>query len=136
MMKDNPELILERLGLRKTNLRKKLIQLFVNNQNPLPLLKIKKSVSSITTDRVTIYRELEKLQKYNLIESVDINGVNYYELTKKHHHHANCYRCKKIICLPCYEKNKPIDKSLFGWQKIKHQVLIKGLCNNCGNKYV
>lgn len=134
MAKVNVDLVLEQLNIRKTELRKKMLQLFLTNQQPQSLLKIKKFVNTITTDRVTIYRELGKLQKLNLIESVDINGETYYELTKKHHHHASCDKCKKLVCLPCHEKNNNNNKNLLGWQKIKHQVLIKGLCGSCSKK--
>lgn len=132
-MENKVDYILNQQGLRKTNLRKKLLTFFMANSGPQTLIKVKKAVSAVTTDRVTLYRELERLQEVNLVESLVINNATSYELVDKHHHHAVCEKCKKVRCLPCHNSNK--NDGLAGWKKIKHQVLISGLCSNCAKKY-
>ena len=123
------EEILKKYKLRKTNLRFVLLSYILKHKGPQSLQKIKKAVSQITSDRVTLYRELERLQANGVIEAIVLENEINYELVDKHHHHAICEGCGRVVCLPCHSKETTVELS--GWQKIKHQVLISGLCKRC-----
>lgn len=125
---DKPELIISQYGLRKTTLRVTLLTFFINHQGPQKLAKVRAAVKRISGDRVTLYRELEKLTSLSILSKVGVEGVDCYELNERHHDHAVCNNCKKIICLPCTHKDKIVVK---GWKNIVHQVIVKGLCKHC-----
>jgi Fur family ferric uptake transcriptional regulator len=86
--------------------------------------------------RPTIYRTLKLLQKYHLIEKLDIKkNCFYYEsiLHKKDHGHMICERCGKIIDFPSESFNtlkSEIGKDKnFKLDNISIQVF--GVCGNC-----
>jgi len=86
--------------------------------------------------RPTIYRTLKLLQKYHLIEKLDIKkNCFYYEsiFQKKDHGHMICEHCGKIIDFPSESFNtlkSEIGKDKnFKLDKISVQVF--GLCGDC-----
>lgn len=124
-----PELIISQHGLRKTTLRLSLLTFFIKNTGPRTLPLIKQNIKKITDDRVTLYRELERLVGAGVIDELMINGESCYELAEKHHHHAVCDSCQKVVCLPCSETKK--IGGLKGWKRLTHQVVVNGLCGGC-----
>ena len=86
--------------------------------------------------RPTIYRTLKLLQKYHLIEKLDIKkNCFYYEsiLHKKDHGHMICERCGKIIDFPSESfntlKSEIGSNENFKADNISIQVF--GVCKNC-----
>jgi Fur family ferric uptake transcriptional regulator len=86
--------------------------------------------------RPTIYRTLKLLEKYHLIEKLDVKqNCFYYEpkYQKKDHGHLICKRCGRIIDFPSQSFNtlkSEMDKDKnFKLDNISIQVF--GLCKSC-----
>jgi Fur family ferric uptake transcriptional regulator len=81
-------------------------------------------------DRVTVYRNLQALQKAGLVYRVPIEGSEtIYVLCREGsslHAHFFCERCHRAYCL------EPGTFWLTGpWGKSVHRVLLLGICPQC-----
>lgn len=86
----------------------------------------------------TVYRNLGLLKSLNIVNKINFNGKNHYELNTGdgHYHH--------LICLKCGESQKldfcPLE--FLDWKKIlknsfkvkKHRFEIFGYCSACMDK--
>jgi Fur family ferric uptake transcriptional regulator len=86
--------------------------------------------------RPTIYRTLKLLEKYHLIEKLDIKqNCFYYEsiFQKKDHGHMICERCGKIIDFPSrsLEILKTEVEKEKDFKSANISIQIFGLCRNC-----
>jgi Fur family ferric uptake transcriptional regulator len=88
--------------------------------------------------RPTIYRTLKLLEKYHLIDRLDIKqNCFYYESIsqKKDHGHMICERCGRIVDFPSRSLEilkKEIDKER-DFKTANISIQIFGLCKNCQN---
>ena len=83
-----------------------------------------------TLDKVTVYRNLDLLEKLDIIHrTIQRGGRQFYELHhEKHHHHIMCDSCEKTACVPC---DTPIQKQIKGFSKVHHTIIFTGLCATC-----
>ena len=102
--------ILKESGLRMTEVRKKVLALFLASKNALSLPTIESSFEKL--DRITLYRTLKAFENKGIIHKA-IDGTNNpkYALCKKktdtrehheNHAHFHCTSCKKTICPRSY----------------------------------
>ena len=88
--------------------------------------------------RPTIYRTLKLLEKYHLIDRLDIKqNCFYYEsiFQKKDHAHMICERCGKIVDFPSRSLEilkTEIDKER-DFKSANISIQTFGLCRNCQN---
>lgn len=91
----------------------------------------------ITANKTTVYRQLENLQKNQLVNEVHFNDRNVrYELNEKdsHHHHLVCIKCKKVedVDLPNdlhQQEAMVLKKNKF--KVLKHFLEFFGHCQSC-----
>lgn len=129
---------LKKYGLRKTNFRINLIDLFKKSASSLTADEIRKHTSK-KTDKATIYRALESFEKKGLIHRVpDKSNLNRYALcheecapTKHDHNHAHfiCNHCLKTFCIQAVKI--PEIESMKGFQVKKSKLILEGKCANC-----
>ncbi len=85
-------------------------------------------------DRVSIYRTLELLKEFKLIDPVvNIDGQQFYEKNEDvdHHHHIICTNCKKTKCISCRHEELP---KIPGFSDVRHSFILTGLCTICKKK--
>jgi Fur family ferric uptake transcriptional regulator len=86
--------------------------------------------------RVTVYRTLERLVEAGLVQVLATEkDCVFYEHTfgHAHHDHVVCAQCGKIEELLDSALEKALHKSIEGrgWQVMRHDLSIKGLCPAC-----
>ncbi|WP_316786649.1 Fur family transcriptional regulator [Pedobacter frigiditerrae] len=94
----------------------------------------------VRTDRVTLYRTIRTFEENGLVHRIeDGSGITKFALcaagcdVKGHHDlhlHFYCTVCKQTHCLP---KTMIPEISLpKGYQSLETQLMVKGICRECG----
>ena len=130
--------ILKRNRLSVTDSRKKILELFQDNQRALAHNEIDEKTGE-KFDRVTIYRTLQTFVEKGILHTIPTpdNSVLYAlckdECTSGHHHdnhvHFVCDNCNTTYCLDSVvtpEVNLPQ-----GFKPTLIDVVVTGRCNNC-----
>jgi Fur family transcriptional regulator, zinc uptake regulator len=138
MIKVNAEKALQILkenGFKQTKQREKLIDIFINVDQYIPvkdvLKEFQKDFPSASFN--TVYRNLYTLVDLNILESTIMNGEQQFRLhceTNGHHHHFICVKCgltRPIEVCPMEE----VNNSLPGFQIMKHNFEVYGKCPSC-----
>lgn len=130
--------LLDGAGLKKTNARIALLNLFLKNNKPL---SVKEILSKVSGDKVTTYRILEAMTKKGLIRRVDTGERNArYEIIdhKDDHHHVICLVCKKVSDFTGCDADSLIDRALKQVKDFKqithHSFDLYGICNSCSKR--
>lgn len=128
-------------GFRLTKARSMLIQVLEENQTPLSIDDLIKKLESKKTsvNKTTVYREIQFLEKQNVISAVEFgDGKKRYELSgPNHHHHIVCLNCGRIKDIPL---SKDLDKhekniaKITNYKIINHSLEFFGYCQNCKSK--
>lgn len=82
----------------------------------------------------TVYRTLELLEKKDIIEKFDLGDGRYSYTFKrdKHKHILECSMCHKEIEIECPMKQiEEIIKTKTGFTMVEHNLMIKGICDQC-----
>ena len=130
--------ILKRNQLSVTDSRKKILELFQDNQRALDHSEIDEKTGE-KFDRVTIYRTLQTFVEKGILHTIPTpdNSVLYAlckdECTTGHHHdnhvHFVCDNCNTTYCLDSVvtpEVNLPQ-----GFKPSLIDVVVTGRCSNC-----
>lgn len=129
-------------GKRQTPIRRALLQILERSEAPESqselLSKIQKKNRS--TNKTTIYRQLEILKEQNIIQEVRLDDrARRYELVEKgdHHHHLVCENCGKIKDAKLPADLEKQEKEI--WKKnhfkvLRHSLEFFGTCAGCIKK--
>ena len=80
--------------LKITPIRLKLMDALEHAKEPV---RAKDLVKQVKSDIVTVYRNLETLNRLGLVSQVFLDQKEaYFELKSGHHHHAICENCGKV----------------------------------------
>lgn len=96
--------------------------------------EVKKQYASISID--TVYRNVESLEKMNLVNRIcGVEGKNHFEANIHPHHHFICTVCQAIYDFN-YEKANTqkihLPKEVLNLGKIEStHLLVKGICKKC-----
>ena len=130
--------ILKKNGLSITEGRKKILDLFLDNNGALAHADIEKQTDA-AFDRVTVYRTLQTFVEKGIIHQIPTtdNSVLYalcrHNCEKGHHHdnhvHFICNHCGKTICLD--EVTVPEVKLPRGFKPAQAAMVVTGRCNDC-----
>ncbi|HEY0068196.1 MAG TPA: transcriptional repressor [Flavisolibacter sp.] len=130
--------ILRRKHLSVTDSRKKILTLFLSSQDALAHGDIEKKAGE-KFDRVTVYRTLQTFVEKGIVHTIPTSdtSVRYAlckDCTEGHHHddhvHFVCSNCAATICLD--DIVSPEIRLPEGYTPHNVQVVINGLCRNCG----
>ncbi len=133
--------ILKRNSLSVTSGRKKILELFLENNAALSHGDIEKKAGE-KFDRVTVYRTLQSFVEKGIIHSIPTadNSI-LYALCKDNcsegHHHDNhihfiCSKCGDTTCLE--NISTPMIKLPDNFVATKVEVVVNGICKNCQKK--
>ena len=130
--------ILKKNKLSVTDGRKKILELFLNNNGALAHADIEKFTGE-TFDRVTVYRTLQTFVERGIIHHIPTKDNSIlYALCKDDceagHHHDNhvhfiCDDCTKTICLD--DVMIPQVKLPVGFTPKHAEMVVTGICNEC-----
>lgn len=96
---------------------------------------IRATASSI--DRVSVYRTVELFERLGIVRVVPVGWKHKIELSdafSKHHHHATCRRCGRVIDLPENHTLERLIASIAAEYHIhnsSHILEIQGICTHC-----
>lgn len=130
--------ILKKNGLSITEGRKKILDLFLDNDGALAHADIEKHTEA-AFDRVTVYRTLQTFVDKGIIHLIPTtdNSVLYalcrHNCEQGHHHdnhvHFICNVCAKTICLD--DVTVPEVKLPKGFKPVQAAMVVTGICNDC-----
>jgi Fur family ferric uptake transcriptional regulator len=137
-MQDTVDKILKENKLSLTEVRRKILELFLKADYALVAADIEK-VLPTNIDRVTVYRTLQSfLQKglIHLIPTTD-NSIKYaftkedlkHKELQQNHVHFVCNNCNKTICLE--DVTIPVVNLPQGYTAQFHELVITGTCVSC-----
>lgn len=133
--------ILRRKHLSITDSRKKILSLFLNSKDALTHGDIE-SKAGEKFDRVTVYRTLQTFVEKGIVHTIPTsdNSIRYAlckDCEEGHHHdnhvHFICGNCNKTFCLD--EVVSPNIELPHGFIADNVQVVINGVCEECGEKH-
>lgn len=118
--------LLKQVGLSKTQARELILAFLKKHKTLVSAGDIFQALSG-KLDRVTVYRNLETLEKAGLVFKELAEKEALYYLADKQHHHITCQKCGFTQCLPC----EHIFQKIKNFSQVKHQLVLSGLCNKC-----
>jgi Fur family ferric uptake transcriptional regulator len=131
---------LEAKGVRMTAQRRALVEVIQHATKHLDadaLLALARERHP-NIDRATVYRTIEMLKKFRLIDELDLMHLegekHYYEAsTMRDHVHLACFRCGKIeeYSSALFEKLKSEISTDAGFQIRVTRLEVGGSCRNC-----
>ena len=135
----NYEELLKAVNLEPTANRLHVLEVVGNNPFPLSAGDIYKTLARSTSiNRVTIYRILDLLVEYKVVERISTGGrAFYYGLAPNKHHqphaHFYCKQCGQMDCLNPQSLNVETDPlwKTFPGRIDKVEVRVDGVCKNC-----
>lgn len=129
--------ILTEQGYKNTRSRRAILNILEHSDRPLTAedIFIKAREYGSMVNLSTIYRNLELMEKNNLIEKTIINdGKARYELSgEKHRHHLVCINCNKMVTI----ENCPLEKlakevgHTTKFDITGHRLELYGVCPEC-----
>ena len=132
------DVLLKKNQLSVTGSRKKILELFINNNGALAHSDIEKKTGE-RFDRVTVYRTLQSFLEKGIIHTIPTsdNSIRYAlckDDCKEGHHHDNhvhfvCNTCNRTTCLD--HVTVPDVKLPSGFRPTESQMVVKGICKEC-----
>ena len=129
---------LEKHNLRKTNMRREVLRLFLDAEGKaLANRDIEQALDN--PDRITLYRTLKSFEDKGLVHlAVDSSGTTKYALCsdnctthehKDEHAHFHCNNCGQTLCLA--HEIVPVVNVPEGFQIEKSYLVLEGICADC-----
>jgi len=127
-------------GLRRTNQREKVLEVFLATEKHMSVDKLYKFVKRKYPHigHTTVYRTMKLLAECGLCEEVDFgDGLARFEHKYGHNHHDHliCLRCGKATEVVKQEIEKLQDDlaKRHGFTPVKHKLEIFGICKRCSS---
>jgi Fur family ferric uptake transcriptional regulator len=130
--------ILKKSRLSVTGSRKRILELFLENNGALAHSDIEKKTGE-RFDRVTVYRTLQSFLEKGIIHTIPTsdNSVRYAickdECEEGHHHdnhvHFVCLKCNSTTCLD--HVIVPGVSLPEGFNPSEYQMVVRGVCKLC-----
>jgi Fur family ferric uptake transcriptional regulator len=124
-------------GLRVTEARRALLRALAASKVPLPVDEIHRRSGRGKSDRVTVYRNLEALERAGIVRLHPLEkGRSLYALETPghHHHHVVCRACGAIERLEACDAG-PVEAGARakGYTRLTHVLEVHGLCPRCSH---
>ena len=113
---------LKKFNLRTTKQRILILETLQNQNKPVSFNEIK-SLLEGKMDKVTFYRNIEKLEAVGAVTKLELGDGWYFEIFKEKHSHFLCKNCNQIEC---------VEQSPILQDYDVETALFKGVCKECG----
>lgn len=125
--------------MHQTQLLKSVLEILSENKKPISVSTILELLreKSLTPNKSTLYRMLEKLNKRDEISVLHLDDKNkYYKLKSHQHHHFKCDSCDEIQCVTDQGLEKQIQNlqqklAQQGMNVSSHHFSLSGTCSDC-----
>lgn len=134
---ESSEQLLKKRGLRRTQARKRILDLFINEERALSKQDIEEELASM--DRITLYRTLKSFENSGLIhEAIDGTALTKYALCEEHctdeehqhnHAHFHCVKCGITFCVDQVHIPKVSTPKDLVIKDV--ELVLRGLCEGC-----
>ncbi len=122
-----------------TPLRRLLIQSVAEYGKPIPANQLLNLLEKegLSPNKTSVYRQLDTLQEYGVIQEVFIEpNQRYFEISSHHHHHFVCGTCHEIQPVHSNELETLFSKleaelEQRGLFVKKHELAFLGSCSAC-----
>lgn len=137
---DNHTQTLRGNQLKATPARLGLLDLFVHAKKPLSVKDLEGLANKKgSVDRVTLYRNVEQLEKLGLIRKIHLQGREalYETIESDHHHHMVCKSCgivKDVDSCGVEKFEIALLKATGFASVLDHSLEFFGLCKSCAKK--
>lgn len=134
------DVVLEKHLLKKTPLRREILQAFVKAKSSLTQAELISVVSNEieNVDRVSIYRNLMNLKDAGLLHEVDTNNYVYcsHECGSHAHLLLFCQNCRKHKEVRDHQKIDSFMEELgeFKFFGSKQPIFLRGVCSGCTSR--
>jgi Fur family ferric uptake transcriptional regulator len=124
---------LRKNNLKATPARLNILDVFEHAKRPLSVSEISDKLES--SDKATVYRNIDSLQNLGIIKQIRFQDRQaYYEINNTHHHHVICKKCGKIRDIESCKiilsgKNTLINSDFT--EITDHSLEFYGICNAC-----
>lgn len=126
-------------GLRLTKTRRAVLELLVATHTPLSVPRILDELGcrGLSVNKTTVYRELEQLEKVDMVKALSLQDrKQYFELaTRDHHHHFVCIECDEVEDVLFDESDILRQEAVLvqkkGFSVLRHSLEFFGLCKMC-----
>jgi len=122
-----------------TSQREKILKFMITTNEHMTIQDICNELNDPHVSQATIYRNLKLFLKLGLVNRVNINSADYYEMCTQDdnsHFHLTCKKCKRIIEIKDISA-KNIEKVIeekFGFKVTNSDIVFKGICSACKEK--
>lgn len=122
-----------------TSQREKILEFLLAKNDHMTIQDICNELNDPNVSQATIYRNLKLFLKLGLVNRVNINSADYYEMSDQEensHFHLTCKKCNKIIEIKDISaKNiEALIEEKFGFKVTKSDIVFKGICSACKEK--
>lgn len=131
---------LKSCGCRASKLRQALLELLIEAHQPLSVPELQQYLASkgFAPNKTSLYREIESLLSFAVLEEVSISGVRkVYLPASGHHHHMVCTECKETYCVD----DPTLEQALHATERLlavndsflveRHDITFYGRCRSC-----
>lgn len=129
---------LKEKGYRMTSSRQAILKAVLKASKPFSAWEMHGAVAKkgSSTDKVTVYRELQVLEKEGILQSAKFqDGTKRYCLASHgHHHHLICTNCSDVQDVEMEDDLTLIEKKIQKEKKFtvsQHTLEFYGLCSKC-----
>lgn len=124
-------------GYKITNFRKRLIDIFCDNEHSLLSAKMIKeiliSMYEYNASFDTIYKNLAIFCDLNIVHEKVINHESFYVASKtlEEHHHFVCLKCAELYDIEDFCSNDFYNEKLSDFEISGHSLEVYGICKEC-----
>lgn len=132
------ESVFREKGLKITQFRKKVYQIFENNKAAISVIYIENELRKF--DRITLYRTLKKFKEKGIIHEITFPNkekrlalcsqdcIDNNEIHNHDHIHFHCNECKEVYCvdIPNFPK-----LGLSSYRVDRIEIQATGACQKC-----
>lgn len=138
-MHNDPQLIMERAGVKSTSNRVLILRALLNATSPMSLIEIENQLD--TLERSSILRVLTLFHEHDIIHTIeDGRGITKYEICRGENHcsvsdmhpHFYCERCNRVYCFDDIAIPKVVVPAEFRVRTVNY--MLKGTCPDCARK--
>lgn len=128
--------LLKRKGVRRTDFRLQVLEVFESNDAAVDLDTIESALGDF--DRITLYRTVKTFLEKGLIHEINLNGIRKYALCDRdcgqnheHHHEHVHFRCRLCDEVYCVEIARMPTIDIPNYEVEEMEIQLTGICENC-----